>query len=172
MKPTKEITEQYLSRIICVAYGDASFLDKIKLYFDALRDPEIKKILDEYKETAKKVHRVSYEEYHGDVPVKVPHISNWLLNYLYIFFKKPIISTAVALMITAGIAGYFITNTNHRTEAYTEQELIIADRQAKESFALVASIFDRTRNDLKDKIFNEKVNKPIYKGLTIVYKYL
>jgi hypothetical protein len=172
MKPTKEINEQYLSKIICVAYGDANFLDKVKIYFDAIRDSEIKKILDEYKETAKNVHMLSYEEYHGEVPFKVSHMSNWLLNYFYIFFKRPIISTAVALMITAGIAGYFITNNNHETDGYTEQQLIIADRQAKESFALVASIFDRTKRELKNKIFDEKVNKPINKGLTIVYKYL
>jgi hypothetical protein len=173
MKPTKAISEEYLDRIICVAYGDAGFLDRIKIYLDARRDPEIKKILAEYRESAKKVHLISPEEYNGIVPVmKKRNINNWLLNYLYLFFKKPLISAAAVLMIIGGIAGYLIINANHSTPKYTEQELRIADQQAKESFALVASIFDRTKNELKNKIFNEKVNKPINKGLTLVYKYL
>jgi hypothetical protein len=172
MKPTKEITEQYLNKIISVAYGDASFLDKSKIYFDALINAEVKKILSEYKITAKQVHLVSYEEYQGKIPVKLPNTTRWILNYLYVFFKRPIISTAMALMIIGGIAGYLIINPSQSSPQYTEQELRIADKQAKESFALVASIFDRTKNELRDKIFNEKVNKPINKGLTIVYKYL
>ena len=172
MKPTKEITEQYLNKIIGVAYGDASFLDKIKIYFDALRNTAIKKILYEYKETSKQVHMISYEEYRGEIPVELPNIAGWILNYLYVFFKRPIISTALALLIIGGVAGYLIINPGHSSPQYTQQELMIADQQAKESFALVASIFDRTKNELKDKIFNEKVNKPINKGLTIVYKYL
>lgn len=173
MKPTKTISEEYLERIICVAYGDAGFLDRIKIYLDARRNPEIKKILDEYKETAKKVHLISPEEYRGNAPViEKRHTNNWLLNYLYIFFKRPIISAAVALMIMAGIAGYFITNNNHRMNGYTKQQLIIADQQAKESFAIVASILGRTKDELKNNILNEKINKPIKMGLTIVNKYL
>jgi hypothetical protein len=171
MKPTKEITEQYLIKIISVAYGDASFLDKIRINFDALINAEVKKILYEYKVTAKQVHLVSYEEYQGKIPIKLPNTTEWILNYLYVFFKRPIISTAMALMII-GVAGYLIINPGQSSSQYTEQELRIADKQAKESFALVASIFDRTKNELRDKIFNEKVNKPINKGLTIVYKYL
>ena len=173
MKQTKAISEEYLDRIICVAYGDAGFLDRIKIYLDARRDPEIKKILAEHKETAKKVHLISPEEYHGNIPVmKKSHTNNSLLNYLYIFFKGPVISGAIALMIMAGIAGYFLTNNNHRMNGYTKQQLIIANQQAKESFAIVASILDRTKDDLRNNIINEKINKPIKMGLTIVNKYL
>ena len=172
MKSIKEIPEQYLNKIISVAYGDASFWDKIKIYFDALRNTAVKEILYEYKETSKQVHMISYEEYHGEIPVKFSNTTAWIFNNLYIFFKRPIISTAMVLMIIGGAVGYLIINSGHSSPKYTKQELRIADQQAKESFALVASIFDRTKNELKNKIFNEKVNKPINKGLTIVYKYL
>ena len=172
MKSIKEIPEQYLNKIISVAYGDASFWDKIKIYFDALRNTAVKEILYEYKETSKQVHMISYEEYQGEIPVKFSNTKAWIFDNLYIFFKRPIISTAMVLMIIGGAVGYLIINSGHSSPQYTEQELRIADQQAKESFALVASIFDRTKNELKNKIFNEKVNKPINKGLTIVYKYL
>jgi hypothetical protein len=172
MKSIKEIPEQYLNKIISVAYGDASFWDKIKIYFDALGNTAVKEILYEYKETSKQVHMISYEEYQGEIPVKFSNTKAWIFDNLYIFFKRPIISTAMVLMIIGGAVGYFIINSGHSSPQYTEQELRIADQQAKESFALVASIFDRTKNELKNKIFNEKVNKPINKGLTIVYKYL
>ena len=75
-------------------------------------------------------------------------------------------------MIMAGIAGYFVTNNNQGMDGYTKQQLIIADQQAKESFAIVASILGRTKDELKNNILNEKINKPIKMGLTIVNKYL
>jgi hypothetical protein len=172
MKTLKEINGDYLDNIISVAYGDAGLIDKIKIYFDARRNPAVKKILNEYRETANKVHMIQPEEFIGKLPVKGSGISNWLLNYLYIFFREPIISTAIALMIIASITGYFITNTNHKTTGYSNKELMIADQQAKETFALVASIFDRTKDELKYNIINDKINKPINKGLIIVNKYL
>jgi len=173
MKTIENISEEYLDKIISVAYGDAGFIDKLKIYFQSKRNPEIKKILNEYRETARQVHSISQEEFKGKVPASKLEISGWLLNYFYMFFRRPILSTAMALMITAGVTGYFIINSNNNsTDDYTKAELVLAERQAKESFAIVASIMNKTEDKLKNNVFEEKINKPINKTLKIVNTYL
>ena len=173
MKTTKRINEEYLNKIISVAYGDAILIDKVKIYLDARRDTNIKKILNEYRTTAREVHLISSEEFKGSVPVNNPKISSWLLNYLNQFFRRPILSTAMALMITVGVAGYFIISSNDSPiNGYSKAELTLAEKQAKESFAIVASIMNKTGNKLKNEVFVEKINKPINKTLIIVNTYL
>ena len=173
MKTTKNISEEYLDKIISVAYGDAGLINKLKIYLDAYRNPKIKKTLNEYKETAKQVHAISQEEFKERIPVRSPKINGWLLNYLELFFRRPVLSTAMALMITAGVTGYVIINSNNNsTDGYTKAELVLAEKQAKESFAIVASIMNKTEGKLKNEVFREKINKPINKTLTIANTYL
>jgi len=173
MKTTKKISEKYFDKIISVAYGDAGMIDKFKIYFDANKNPDIKKILNEYRATAREVHLISPEEFNERVTVNSPKISDWLLNYLNLFFRRPILSTAMALMIMMGITGYFIVNRNNNsTDGYSRAELTLAEKQAKESFAIVSSIMNKTEDKLKNEVFNEKINKPLNKTLTIVNTYL
>lgn len=172
MKIIKKISEEYLDKIIFVAYGDAGILDRMKIYFDAKRNPDIKKILAEYRETAKGVHWIKPAEYPGRLPVIKQQKNIRLLNYLDIFFKRPALSMTIVILLTAGVAGYYIINNNSTTNGYSKQELMVADRQAKESFAIVASIFNETENRLKNEVINKKVNGPINKSLTIINTYL
>ncbi|MGA7837281.1 MAG: hypothetical protein WB996_04900 [Ignavibacteriaceae bacterium] len=173
MKTTDKINEEYLEKIISVAYGDASFIDEIKIYLDSKKNPEVRKVLDEYRETAKGLKSYSLEEYRGKIPVNRPEVNNWLLSYLNIFIRKPVLAAAMAFMITAGIAGYYIIeNNNHNLNGYSQTEMILAEKQAKKSFAIVASIMDRTKNTIEKNVFGNKINKPIKKSLTIVNTYL
>lgn len=173
MRTTENISEEYLDKIISVAYGDAGFVDEIKIYLDSKRNPEVKKLLNEYKKTARGVNSLSQEKYKGDLPVKGPQLSNWLLVYFSIFIRKPVLSAALALMITAGVAGYYIINQNSVSyDGYTPSEMALAEKQAKESFAIVASIMNRTKDQLEKNVFENKINKPIKKSLTVVNTYL
>ena len=172
MKPTKKIGEEYLDKIISVAYKDANLLDRLKIYFDARRDSDIKKILNEYRTTAKGVHSLQQEEFHGESAILKDKRSNLLLNYINIFFRRPVISTAMALMILAGVTGYFIVDRNNSTNGYSQTELAVAEKQAKESFAIVASIMNKTENKLRNEVFYQKINRPINKTITILNTYL
>ena len=79
----------------------------------------------------------------------------------------------MALMITVGVTGYFIISSNDSPiNGYSKAELTLAEKQAKESFAIVASIMNKTGNKLKNEVFVEKINKPINKTLIIVNTYL
>ncbi len=172
MKTTKIISEEYLDKIISVAYADAGVIDRIKVYFDSKRDQEVRRILNEYRETVKGVKLISPEEYQGVLPVKNKIANNPHLNYLSVFIKRPVLSTAMVLMIIGGAAGYIILNNTVTTSGYSKQELLTADRQAKEAFAIVASVFNETKSQLKNKIINKKINEPINKGLSIINTYL
>lgn len=173
MKTTKNISEEYLDKIISVAYGDAGLINRIKIFFNARSNAEVKKILEEYRETAREVHQMALEKFEKEIPVNGPKVNNWLLTYFNLFFRRPVLSTAMALMIIAGVTGYLIINNNNSSiDGYSKTELAIAENQAKESFAIVASIMDKTEDKLKNEVFKEKINKPLKKTVTIVNTYL
>jgi len=173
MKTTYKINEEYLEKIISVAYGDASFIDEIKIYLDSKKNPEVKKILDEYRETAKELKFFSLEEYRGKIPVNKPEVNSWLLAYLNIFIRKPVLAAAMAFMITAAIAGYYIVDHNDNyLNGYSKAEIVTAERQARESFTIVASIMNETKQKIENNVFRNKINKPIKESLTIVNTYL
>ena len=172
MKTTEKISEEYLDKIISVAYGDSGVTDKLKLYFDASKNPDIKKLLNEYRGTAREVHLLPREEYDGKQVTNKTNIPDRFLNYVYQFFRRPILA-AMAVMLISGVVGYvIISNSNNSTGEYTRAELILAKKQAKESFAIVASIMNKTEDKLKKEVFYEKINKPVNKTMAILNTYL
>ncbi len=48
-KNSNKIDEKLLEKIIAVAYSDAVWYDRMVVRINAMRNPEIKELLDEYK---------------------------------------------------------------------------------------------------------------------------
>jgi len=48
-KSSYKIDEKLLDKIIAVAYSDAGLYDRMVVWINVRRDPEIKGLLDEYK---------------------------------------------------------------------------------------------------------------------------
>ena len=65
------MNEKLLNRIISVAYGDADFFEKLKIYFLAAGNSEVKRLLSEYKATAKAVHKLEQEECPQEILARV-----------------------------------------------------------------------------------------------------
>ena len=61
-KKLNKMDENILDKIISVAYKDASLKDRINVYFLAKKNPEVKKLLTEYRETAGNARKVPMEE--------------------------------------------------------------------------------------------------------------
>lgn len=61
-KKLNNIDEEILDKIIAVAYKDASLKDRIRIYLLAKKDPEVKKLLSEYRETAGNIKKVPLDE--------------------------------------------------------------------------------------------------------------
>ncbi len=173
MKIPEKINEEYLNKIISAAYGDSGFIDKIKIYLDSKRSPEVKKILDEYKATAMEIHSLKEEEYNGAVPIHHPQSSNFLLLYYGLFFRKPFLSTAAAvLLIGVLMSGYLLVKEKPPAKKYSAEEIRTAEQQAKESFAIVADIFNRTEDRLKKDILQKNLGQPVQKSFAIINNYL
>lgn len=173
MKGSEKINEEYLNKIISAAYGDLGFINKIKIYLDAKKNPEVKIILDEYKAIAREVHSLKNEEYNGSIPVYHPQNSNFLLQYFNLFFKKPLLSTSLVLLLIGGvISGYLLMKEKQPAEKYSAAEILAAEQQVKESFAIVADIFNRTEDRLKNDILQKNLGQPVQKSLAIINNYL
>ena len=54
-KPSNKIEIELIDKIISVAYGDASIIEKIIVMWKAASDENVKNILEEYRATADKV---------------------------------------------------------------------------------------------------------------------
>ncbi len=172
MKQSNQIDEKIIDKIISVAYGSAGIVDRIKVYFYSLRNPEIKKLLNEYKQTADAIH--SYRD------IKCPeNIINSSLQKiskenkqrkLLIFellLRKPIITVASVIVIAAFIA-IFITRKPQVERTYSKAEVEIAEKQVKQSLALVGKIFRSTGNTLSQDIIEKQVVPPFHKSLETV----
>ena len=74
-KKSSKISKELLERIISVAYGSASFLEKRRINKLASESETIKKLLEEYKRTANAVHSIPKEEYNGEPKIQIIHDS-------------------------------------------------------------------------------------------------
>lgn len=166
------MNEKLKDRIISVAYGDASFLEKYRINRLASKDEAVKNILDEYSKIAKAVHSIQKEEFIGISKIKMINDSpKSLLEELYlIIIGKPIISFAAAVLLVFAISFSIINNQELSYEGYSVTEVQKADLEAKQAFKIVSNIFSKTGNKIKYDILTEEVSKPIKEGMSTVNK--
>lgn len=179
MNESKKISEELLDKIISVAYSDAGLFDRIKIYFAAKNNSKVKKILDEFRLTAGEIHLLKEDEYRGKILLNQTSAGSprsgagrWALKYFEIFIKRPIISTAVTLLLIGSVSTYYLVQRKNAEQTYSRAELIKAKMQAEESFAIVASIMNKAEGKLTNDVLEKKVNRPIQKSLTIINSYL
>ncbi len=171
MKQQKIIDGKYLDKIISVAYNDAGILDKINIYLDARKYPEVKKLLDEYRTTAKEIKSFTGEKCPDDLISKldkeIPGIGkNKPFEYL-IAFRKPVFSTT-ALVIIITIAALLILKQPNREPKYSTAEVLTAELQVKQSLGLIGKIFKKTQNTISYDVLDKQVALPIKKGMNAV----
>jgi len=83
MKLSK-ISEELHDRIILVAYGSASFLEKRRIEKLASENESVQKLLDEYKSSANLVHSIPIEKYSGKLNGQIiTNSSKSILDYIY-----------------------------------------------------------------------------------------
>jgi hypothetical protein len=163
-----------MESIISTAYGDAGFFERIKIYRLAREYPEVKELLDEYRNTARSVHSINSDECPDGVLNNIVSISNirkdpssFLLDIYTALFAKPAVSAAVVVVLTAVlVVSVSIDNGNYN--GYTQAEIEQANLQTRKALALVSDIFSRTENSIKNDILVDKISKPINSGVTAV----
>jgi hypothetical protein len=174
------VEEKLLNRIIAVAYKDATFREKFKIYKLAKKDSEVKSTLDEYRKVANKTHNVDLENCPDEIVENVkkitrikPRKDNSLLLDLYSFvFRRPAVSTAIFSVFIIALVSTFIIKRPEIHQQYSKQEIELADQQIKHSLALIAGVFKKTTLTIEDDVLTNRVSKPIKKSFNLVNDYL
>ena len=170
MKRPNIINEKLIDSIICVAYGDASIPEKIKVYFYSLKDFRVKELLEGHRQTAAGVHSFRDQgcpdEIIKSANKKIQNEEskkNKEFKYPGFRFARPMIAAAASLIIIAVIS-LFILNKQPQEKRYSKAELIKAEEQVKQSLAIVGRVFRKTENRLTEDILEKQVTPPIKKS--------
>ncbi|MHB1688071.1 MAG: hypothetical protein ACYCVH_11940 [Ignavibacteriaceae bacterium] len=175
MKKHFEVDKKYLDKIITVAYGDGNLFDKIEVYLKAYSNPSVKKLLNEYKLTSKAVESIYKEYLPNDILKTVQKKVNIEENKLDSFFSgafkflvfKPMYSVA-AVIIILSISTFLLVRQPKPEKTYSKVEVELAEKQVKESFALVGKILAKTQNKVTNEIIGKEVVRPIQKGTAVI----
>jgi hypothetical protein len=174
------VEKNLLNKIISVAYGDASIFDRIKIYGLSKNNAEIKSILDDHKKIADAAHQLNLEKCPQKIIDSVQvkngqkHVNtSSLLTDLYTFiFGKPILSTAVFSIIILALVSTLIFRRPEIHQQYSKQEIEVADQQVKQSLALIAGVFNKTKTTVEYDVLTDRVSRPIKESFNIVNEFL
>ena len=171
MKQQKIIDDKYLDKIISVAYGDAGMFDKLLVYSDSQKYPEVKKLLDEYSATADEVNSFANQKCPDDLVKKIGKETidrrKDKTGKYSIVFRSPIFSSAALVFIIA-IAALLIFRQPNPEQKFSKAEVLTAEMQVKQSLGLVGKIFKKTQNTISYDVLDKQVVPPIKKGMNAV----
>jgi len=170
MKRSNIIDEKLLNSIISTAYGDANIVERLKVYFYYIKDPRIKELFNEYKQTAGAVH--SYKKL--DCPDKILQLTYAKIygeeirrrnkaRFIRFASARPVIVTTASLIIIA-LVGLFMLNRQHEENQYSKADVLKAETQVKQSLAIVGRVFRKTENKLTEDVLEKHVTPPIKKS--------
>lgn len=175
MKPSNHINDEFIDKIISVAYGEAGFVDKIKVRKAAEKDPEVRKLLEEYRETAGVLELMKKEKCPDKVVadaerktgVDVHRVSFWQ-KFFGILAYRPAFSVAAAVIVTLTFATVLIDEHSGNSPQYTQAQVVTAERQVKESLAIIGRVFNITEDQLQNEVIKKQVVPPLRQSISIV----
>jgi hypothetical protein len=174
-KKSFELTEELHNKIISAAYGEANLLDKLQVLRAVAKNPDVKKLYASYMWTAAEVKQIKEENFTNDFVSRLTQENipaakknnSFSYDFLAIVFARPIISSAVTIVLIASIAAALIFNKPVQ-RSYNETEILQARDQAKYALSIVDNIFKQTNITLQKEILGDRVTKPIKESIGIV----
>jgi hypothetical protein len=163
------IDEEMLNRIIAVAYKDAPSLDRIGIYFLAKKNPEVKKLLNEYRRTANGVKKVPREKCPDSV---VKSLEAKTLEKKKSFILKLAYVFTITVIVISTLVVVLLNQSKEKEHIYTKAEIELAEEQVKTSLAIVNRVFKKTEDLIQEDILPKRVAKPIHKSLSIINEVL
>ncbi len=96
-----------------------------------------------------------------------------MLSDIYtILFGRPLLSGTLATVFILAIISTFIFKRPEIKQHYTKQQIEIAEKQTRETFELIASVLNKTKNTVEQEVLANRVSKPIKQSLNLVNDYL
>jgi len=174
-KKSFEIKEELVNKIISVAYGDAGLLDKLIVKKLIRNNPDAKTLYDDFKNTADQVHKINEVNCPNELIAMVEKQTSkssgksfaFTSDILSIIFFRPIASAFVTI-IFIGFVVYGVLTNQELNNRYSQEEIELADKQAKHALAIVGKIFNQTNTTLKEDVLNLRVAKPIRESVGII----
>ena len=168
---SSKISEELHNRIISVAYGSASFLEKRRIEKLASKNEDINQLLIEYRSTANAVHAIKKEEYRGELKIKTIDPGRTILDDIYfVLIGKPVILVVSTALIIFAITFSLFNNKELTYEGFSIAEVQRANLETKQALLIVNNIFSKTENKIKYDILTKEVSKPINEGMSTVNK--
>ena len=179
---SNKIDEKLLDKIIAVAYGDAGLYDRLIVWMNSKNNPEIKKLLDEYKLTASSIHSIDEKKlpkanlksvYHkiGQREKTKPTVP-FIYSFIHSFASKPLLSASTVGIIIITIVSVLLFYNPLPEQKYTKAEIELAQQQLGESLAIVNKVFQNTEKTLDAEVISKHVSKHLNKGLIYLNDYL
>ena len=163
------IDEEILDRIISAAYKDAGLINRLKIYFLAKKNPEVKLIYNEYRIIAESVKNIPLDECPDSVTESLEINAK---KEKRSFALKPAFVFAIALVFVFTLVAVLMFQNKERETVYSKAEIELAEKQVKESLAIVNRIFKKTENLIQNDVLPKRVGKPIHKSLSIINEVL
>ncbi len=174
--PQNKIDEMLLEKIIRTAYNDAGLIEKFIVNIKALKDPLVKKLLNEYTQTAHAVKSISQYEcpdnLFADI-LKQKQISpelkkSYATDVFGLITKQPsLLAASFTIVIVVFIVALFSNRVNVEQQ-YTHAEIQIAEQQVKESLIIVGRVFKKTQARLEEEIIGKQVREPLNESFKIL----
>lgn len=175
-KMSSEVSEKLISKIISVAYGNASWIDRIQVKKLIKKDLEIKALYENYCKTAEIVHSLKIEEYENKQVVpeeqfNAVYKNKSTIEEIYsIFLGKPIVYSSAVTVLLISILFSVFSNREITYNGYTLAEVKKANIDSRQAISIVAGIFNKTSTTLKTDILYKEVSAPIKEGINTVNK--
>ena len=168
--------EKLLNRIIKVAYGEASLGEKLKIQKLAKSNKEVELLLQKHTDIARKTKMLETESFPDELLEKVKNVTNVadkneksLFYDIYSFiFMRPAVSAAILSIFILALISTFVFQRPEIHQQYSKQEIELADKQVKQSLALIASVFKKTTSTVEKDILTERVSKPIKESFNLL----
>ncbi|MHB8336564.1 MAG: hypothetical protein ACYC6P_06070 [Ignavibacteriaceae bacterium] len=175
MKKQFEIDDNYIDKIISVAYGDGSLFDKIEVHIKAYLNPQVKNILNDYKATAKEVRNVSKEyrsteslkNVRSEIDIRDNAFISLVSSLYKVLIMKPVYSSA-ALIIILSVSTFLLLRQPKQEPTYSKEQVTLAETQVKESFVLVGKILAKAQNKITNEVISNDVARPIQKSTAVI----
>ena len=177
-KESNKSDQELVDKIINVAYGDAGIIDWLYIRFKALTNSEIKSLIKEYNKTAFAVHNLKQEDAPEHIIERVKNSTNsynqresFISGISYGFFtlwnKKATPATVFGVIILM-IVSFLILREPTQTPRYSKAEIDLAEKQLKQSLAIVGKAFQSAEKSFNEEVLNNQINKKLNRGYYLV----
>ena len=171
-----QINEEMITKIISVAYGDASIKDRAIVFFASRQNDEVSLLLDDYRKTARSVHSIQPEECPEELlnittqslGMKNNREKSFWLDLYTAFFARPLVSAAATVIVLAVIMMSLLFYKPDYQNGYSKEEIELANKQVKYALSMVKNALTKSNKILTEDILKNKVAKPIGEGINYV----